>query len=62
MTGGMVGPADGPPPFQQEIEHGLEGMALYLVASAMAITPTTLSNHCMLLILCARIGYSPHAF
>jgi hypothetical protein len=28
--------------------------------AGMAITPTTLTNHAMLLILCARIGYSPH--
>jgi hypothetical protein len=27
----------------------------------MALSPTTLTNHAMLLILCARIGYSPHA-
>ncbi|MCU0832567.1 MAG: hypothetical protein MUC58_13850 [Rhizobiaceae bacterium] len=46
--------------------HGLlvEGGFFHLQPSArlilMAVIPTTLTNHQMLLILCARIGYSPH--
>jgi hypothetical protein len=52
--------------FRNRSVHGLlvEGGFFHLQPSArlilMAVIPTTLTNHQMLLILCARIGYSPH--